>query len=165
MPLQDFTPELRTRLNRVERVVGWFVLLATVILLGGFAYYLYATAQSRGWFVTRINFATALNDATGFKVGNPVKLMGFDVGEVSQINLNSPELTHGLTIFFTVREPYYDYIWYDSHVRVMSDLFGQPVYRNHQGRTWRTECPDQQRRETAGFESLSGLAKIQIAHQ
>lgn len=124
MPLQDFTPELRTRLNRVERVVGWFVIVATVILIGGFAYYLYATAQSRGWFVTKINYATALNDATGFKVGNPVKLMGFDVGEVSEIRLNSPELAHGLTIFFTVREPYYNYIWYDSHVRVQSDLLG-----------------------------------------
>jgi ABC-type transporter Mla subunit MlaD len=124
MPLQDFTPELRTRLNRVERMVGWFVIVATIILIGGFAYYLYATAQSRGWFVTKINYATALNDAGGFKVGNPVKLMGFDVGEVSQINLNSPELSHGLTIFFTVREPYYDYIWYDSHVLIKSDLLG-----------------------------------------
>jgi hypothetical protein len=100
MPLQDLTPELRTRLSRVERRVGWFVILATGILLVGFAYYFYATAQSRGWFVTKINYATALNDAAGFKVGNLVKLMGFDVGEITQINLNSPELSHGLTIFF-----------------------------------------------------------------
>ena len=124
MPLQDLTPELRTRLSRVERMVGWFVIVATLILLGGFAYYLYATAQRRGWFVTKINYATGLNDAAGFKVGNPVKLMGFDVGEINQIILRSPEMSHGITIFFSVREPFYDYIWYDSHVRVMSDLLG-----------------------------------------
>jgi ABC-type transporter Mla subunit MlaD len=124
MPLQDLTPELRTRLSRVERMVGWFVILATLVLLAGFAFYLYATAQKKGWFVTKINYATALNDFTGFKVGDPVKLMGFDVGEITQFNLNSPELTHGITIFFSIREPYYSYIWYDSHVRVMSDILG-----------------------------------------
>lgn len=124
MPLQDLTPELRTRLSRTERMVGWFVILATLILLAGFAWYLYATAQTRGWFVAKLNYATALNDATGLKPGNPVKLMGFDVGEITQVILNSPELAHGLTVFFSVREPYYGYIWYDSHVRVMSDLLG-----------------------------------------
>jgi hypothetical protein len=124
MPLQDLTPELRTRLSRIERMVGWFVILATLILLAGFAYYLYATAQRRGWFVTKINYATALNDVTGIKPGDPVKLMGFAVGEITQFNLNSPELKHGITIFFSIREPYYNYIWYDSHVRVMSDLLG-----------------------------------------
>jgi hypothetical protein len=147
MALQDLTPELRTRLSRVERMVGWFVVLATIVLLGGFAYYIYATAQSRGWFLTKINYATALNDATGFKVGNPVKLMGFDVGEITEINLNSPELSHGITIFFSIRQPYYDYIWYDSHVRVMSDLLGTryleitkgqngapSVFTNHDGK-------------------------------
>jgi ABC-2 type transport system permease protein len=29
MAVQDLTPQLRTRLGRVERVVGWFVILAT----------------------------------------------------------------------------------------------------------------------------------------
>ena len=29
MPIQDLTPQLRTRLSRVERAVGWFVIIAT----------------------------------------------------------------------------------------------------------------------------------------
>ena len=33
MALQDLTPQLRTRLSRMERAVGWFVLFA-VLLLG-----------------------------------------------------------------------------------------------------------------------------------
>ena len=124
MPLQDLTPALRTRLSRVEKTVGWFVTLATILLLAGFACYMYATARKRGWFVTKINYATSLNDATGFKPGDPVKLMGFPVGEVTQIVPNDPNSPRGLTIYFNIREPYYGYIWYDSHVRVVSDFLG-----------------------------------------
>lgn len=38
MAVQDLTPQLRTRLSRVERAVGWFVILATLLLLASFAY-------------------------------------------------------------------------------------------------------------------------------
>jgi hypothetical protein len=75
MPLQDLTPELRTRLHRVEKKVGWFVTLAAVILLAGFAYYLYATAKTRGWFVTKLNYATGLDSAAALAVGDAVTLM------------------------------------------------------------------------------------------
>ena len=33
MGLQDLTPQLRTRLSRMERAVGWFVVLATALLV------------------------------------------------------------------------------------------------------------------------------------
>jgi hypothetical protein len=36
MALQDLTPQLRTRLSRMERAVGWFVFVATALLLFGF---------------------------------------------------------------------------------------------------------------------------------
>ena len=51
MPLQDLTPQLRTRLNKMERAVGWFVFLATALLLFGFGYYIYHTAERKGWFL------------------------------------------------------------------------------------------------------------------
>jgi ABC-type transporter Mla subunit MlaD len=124
MPLQDLTPELRTRLSRVEKMVGWFVIVATVILLVGFGYYLYDTAQNRGWFVTKINYATALNDFSGLKMGDPVRLMGFPAGEITDFSLNAPEKPHGIKVFFTIRAPYYNYIWYDSFISVKSDILG-----------------------------------------
>jgi hypothetical protein len=124
MPLQDLTPELRTRLSRVERVVGWFVSIATLVLLAGFAYYIYNTAQSRGWFVTKLNYATGLDSAEGFAVGDPVKLMGFAVGEITRIDANAATAKRGVTIFFNIRDPYYGYIWWDSYVRVTSDFLG-----------------------------------------
>ncbi|HZM03171.1 MAG TPA: MlaD family protein [Candidatus Saccharimonadales bacterium] len=124
MPLQDLTPELRTRLSRVERTVGWFVTIATLILLAGFLYYIYATAERRGWFVTKINYATSLDDASGFTVGDPVKLMGFNVGEITRIDANAADKKRGVTIFFNIRDPYFGYIWWDSQVRVTSDFLG-----------------------------------------
>ena len=50
MALQDLTPQLRTRLSRMERAVGGFVFLAAALLLFGFGYYIYHTAQRKGWF-------------------------------------------------------------------------------------------------------------------
>ena len=134
MPLQDLTPQLRTRLRRAEKVVGWFVILAVVILLGGFCFYLYSTAQSRGWFVTKLNYATGLNDASGFSAGNPIRLMGFNVGEITKIELNKPWLPRGVTIFFNIRDPYYGYIWWDSKVRVESDFLGHRYLEVEKGR-------------------------------
>ena len=52
MPLQDLTPQLRTRLNRAEQFVGWFVGLALAGLLAVFAYYIFYTAKQKGWFLT-----------------------------------------------------------------------------------------------------------------
>lgn len=76
MALQDLTPQLRTRLNRMERAVGWFVLLATALLILGFAYYLQNTAKRKGWFKKRVPYFTMIDRATGLRVGDPVMLMG-----------------------------------------------------------------------------------------
>ncbi len=83
--MQDLTPQLRTRLGRVERAVGLFVLLATIVLVAGFASYVYHTVKRKGWFVTKVQYSTSLYSAAGIKVGDPVKLMGFDVGEITRI--------------------------------------------------------------------------------
>jgi hypothetical protein len=125
MPLQDLTPQLRTRLSRVERAVGLFITLATLILIAGFAYYIYLTAERKGWFLTKVQYQTSLNNAAGLKPGDPVQLMGFNVGDVTKIVPNDPSAFYGVTIFFRVKQPYYGYIWLDSKVRVApSDFLG-----------------------------------------
>ena len=128
MALQDLTPQLRTRLSRMERAVGWFVLVATVLLLVGFGYYLYSTAQAKGWFLKKISYQTCVSSAAGLKVGDPVKLMGRDVGDITDVILNDPYDYYNLTIEFRVRVDKYNYpgyIWSDSKVKVNSgDLLG-----------------------------------------
>lgn len=124
MALQDLTPQLRTRLSRVERAVGWFVFLAIALLVFGFVYYIYHEAESRGWFTPKFKYQTCLNNAAGLKVGQPVKLMGFTAGEITEIIPNEPDAWFGVTINFTVLKPHYGYIRDDSKVKVSSDLLG-----------------------------------------
>lgn len=124
MALQDLTPQLRTRLSRVERIVGVFVILAAMLMMAGFIYYIYATAQRKGWFVTKVTYHTFVDSATGFLVGNPVRLMGFTAGEITKILPEPPETYYrNVYIEFVVREPYFGYLWTDSRVRVASADF------------------------------------------
>ena len=112
MALQDLTPQLRTRLSRMERAVGWFVLLATGLLLFGFAYYAYTTAERKGWFKTRAPYFTFTQRATGLKVGDPVMLMGFEVGQITRIDAQPPDDRYfNVYVEFEIKEPYYDYMW------------------------------------------------------
>ena len=128
MALHDLTPQLRTRLNRMERAVGWFVLVALVLMVIGFAYYLQNTAARRGWFLQKITYQTCVSSGLGLKIGDPVKLMGFDVGEITAIIPNAPSEYYNITVRFQVKlnkYKYPDYIWSDSKVKVNAgDLLG-----------------------------------------
>lgn len=123
MAIQDLTPQLRTRLSRVERAVGWFVLLATLLMLAGFGYYVYHILKTRGVFLTKITYQTGVANAAGLKVGQSVKLMGFDVGEITRIEANDPWAYYNTTVYFQIREPYYGYLWSDSTVKVAAADF------------------------------------------
>ncbi len=124
MALQDLTPQLRTRLSRVERAVGWFVVLATALLFFGFGYYIYNTAQRKGWFTPKFKYQTWLNNSAGLKVGDTVKLMGSPAGQITEIIPNEPSAYFGLTVNFVILKPHYGYIWDDSKVKVSSDFLG-----------------------------------------
>ena len=86
MALQDLTPQLRTRLSRLERVVGIFVVVATLLLLAGLAYYVYSTARARAG--SSGNFRISLRaQRHGLQVGDPIRLMGFPAGRIIEIQL------------------------------------------------------------------------------
>ena len=123
MALQDLTPQLRTRLSRMERAVGWFVILATALLVGGFAYYIYSIAETKGWFIKKFNYQTSIKSGAGLKVGDPVKLMGFDVGDITRIVPNDPYDYYNITVDFRVKAPNQGYIWSDSAVKVAAGDF------------------------------------------
>ena len=135
MALQDLTPQLRTRLNKMERAVGWFVFLATALLLFGFGYYIYHTAERKGWFLVDAKFFTYVKDASGLNVGDPVVLMGFQVGEITGIAAMPPRTQHNVRLEFVVNQvnknskniqPYYGYIWSEgSVVKLNADFLGK----------------------------------------
>src|SRR5258708_35317433 len=112
MGLQDLTPQLRTRLSRMERAVGWFVILATFLMVAGFVYYVYTTAERKGWFLTKVPYFTFTDRATGLKVGDPVTLMGFDAGEITRIApMGAEQFDYNVYIEFELKHPNYDYMW------------------------------------------------------
>ncbi|MEY2428850.1 MAG: MlaD protein [Verrucomicrobiota bacterium] len=128
MALHDLTPQLRTRLSRMERAVGWFVILATALLAFGFAYYVYNTAERKGWFKTKAPYFTFTDRGTGLKVGDPVKLMGFDAGEITDIKpMPAEQFTYNVYIEFELKSPNYDYMWTEgSRAKVTTaDLLGK----------------------------------------
>ena len=129
MALQDLTPQLRTRLSRMERAVGWFVILAMAVLSFGFVYYVYATAERKGWFKLKAPYYTYTERATGLKVGDPVELMGFDVGQITRIDAQKPWDPNNVYVEFEIRQPYYGYLWSEgSRTKVnTADFLGKRV--------------------------------------
>jgi MlaD protein len=111
MPLQDLTPQLRTRLNRVEKAVGWFVFLATALLLFGFGYYIYHTAEHKGWFKIKAPFRTFVKTSQGLNPGDPVYMMGFAVGTITGLEPQKPYETNNVELRFEITEPYFRYLW------------------------------------------------------
>ncbi len=127
MALQDLTPQLRTRLSRVERAVGWFVFLATALLLFGFGYYIYHTAERKGWFLIKAKFFTYVQSSSGLNVGDPVVMMGFPVGDITTIRAMPPGDPHNVRVEFEIRDTYFRYIWAQgSYVKVnAADFLGK----------------------------------------
>lgn len=125
MALQDLTPQLRTRLSRLERIVGIFVAIATILMVTGLGYYIYQRAQTKGWGKRRLPYYTFVQNAAGLKIGQKVKLMGFDVGEVTMIEAQEPGAYYDVFVAFNVVEPYDGYLWEDSRAKVAaSDFLG-----------------------------------------
>lgn len=96
----------------MERAVGWFVLLAVGLLLFGFGYYLYNTAERKGWFRTKAPYYTYTVSTSGLKVGDPVTLMGLGIGQITRMEPMPPEnWEHNMYVEFEIRSPYFGYIW------------------------------------------------------
>ena len=125
MSLNDLTPNLRTRLNRVEHVVGVFVLLAAALLVAGFCYYVYFTAKKKGWFEVKAPFFCYVDTATGLSEGQPVRMMGFNVGEITRITAEQPGSGYNVSVEFVIKGAYVGYMWTDSKVKLgAGDLLG-----------------------------------------
>ncbi len=126
MAAQDLTPQLRTRLSRLEQLVGWFVTIATLLLLAGLAYYVWSLAERKGWRKNKAPYHTYLQSAGGIKEGDKVKLMGRDAGEIRIIKPMPPDFGDNIYVEFIVFGDNIGYIWDDSVVNVRSSgLFGR----------------------------------------
>jgi len=114
----------------MERAVGWFVFLAVLLLGFGFVYYVYTTAERKGWFLIKARYFTFATEATGLKVGDPVVLMGFDAGSITSIKpMPAEQFTYNVFVEFELKAPNYGYIWTEgSRAKIAAaDLLGKRV--------------------------------------
>ena len=111
----------------MERAVGWFVFLATALLLFGFGYYIYHTAERKGWFLIKAKYFTYVQSSSGLNIGDPVVMMGFPVGDITLIHAMPPGDTNNVRVEFEVRDNYFRYIYArGSYVKVNSaDFLGK----------------------------------------
>src|SRR5262245_51020973 len=121
MALQDLTPQLRTRLSRMERSVGWFVMLAGLLLAFGFIYYIYNTAERKGWFRMKAPYFTFTKSANGLKAGDPVTLMGLAVGRITRMEPMPPEnFQYNMYVEFELTSPYFGYVWTEGSYTIVA---------------------------------------------
>lgn len=123
MAIQDLTPQLRTRLRKVEWMVLSFVTGALLVAALAVSWWIKKTGDVRGWFVLQTPYYTYLETASGVRVGTPVKMLGFTVGQVTEIeaeNDNAWTRAHRYNVFvkLMVRHPYEGYLQTDSTIRL-----------------------------------------------
>ena len=145
---QDLTPQLRTRLTQVERLVGLFVGAAFILAAGLFGYFLWHTAHERGWFKKKAVYHPYLKSGAGVKPGTPVVLTGFTIGKVTKVDTMPMEqwvIDWQFYVFveFEVQEPYYGYILTDSQVSIgAGDFLGARSVEINRGRTGKLTAKD-----------------------
>ena len=127
--MQDLTPQLRTRLGRVDARWGSSYSWRRFCWLPASATTFTTRRSGKGGWLPRWQYGTSLYSAAGLKVGDPVKLMGFDVGEITMIDTERPDGVYNVYVQFSVRAPYFGYLWTaGSKVRVSpTDFLGNRV--------------------------------------
>jgi len=98
----------------MERIVGWFILAAAALMIFAFGYYLYRTAEQRGWFEVKAPYTTYSDTGAGLAVGDPVHLMGFPIGRITRVSAMPPRgkgSDHNVQIELLIVGTNYNYIW------------------------------------------------------
>ena len=124
----------------MERAVGFFVLGAILLLMGVFGIYIYHLAKDKGWFIPKATFYTGSFSATGLKKGDPVKLMGTDVGRITWIETQPPDELFNVYVEFEVRAPYFGYLCEGSSQAMITpaDFLGKRTLEVTKGTNWLT---------------------------
>lgn len=92
--------------------------IGVLTALMAIAVVLYGIGRDRGWFSIKVPYHTLLESSEGLKVGDPVLLDGKPVGEIALVELAPPDAAYNVFVGFTVRDPYFGFVWSDSRARV-----------------------------------------------
>ncbi len=130
----------KQQVSWAELRVGLFVLMA----LGMASVFVFYMTQS-GFFVRETRYVTYLPYADGLEIGAPVRLAGFAVGTVEDVELSEfrDDPTRHTKIVFNVRNQYIEDIRTDSEAYVTTEgLLGESVLELTRGMTGTPIPPD-----------------------
>ena len=105
------------RIQHWDRYVGFFVLLAILILIATLVF----VARGQKWFEKRNRYVATFAKVQGLKPGAPVTISGMEVGSVKSFRLNAQGK---VDVQMEVMESYQDFIRGDSQVTIASALLG-----------------------------------------
>lgn len=112
---------MKIKFNHYERVAGLFVGAA---LVGSLAVTV-GVALKKGWFSSKVEFQTTVENAEGLHEGTSVQVAGLRAGSVTSVELQSAD---EVLVRFKVLEKFHKRIRSDSHVQVIRPfIIGEKV--------------------------------------
>jgi phospholipid/cholesterol/gamma-HCH transport system substrate-binding protein len=108
---------MKFRFRFADQIVGIFVLAA----IAGLAAILILIGANQRWFAKNYMFWSKFSSANGLNVGLPIKLRGFEIGQVKSISLSADNTVN---IEFYVYDTYYEKITANSVLEISSNPLG-----------------------------------------
>jgi phospholipid/cholesterol/gamma-HCH transport system substrate-binding protein len=108
---------MKFKFRFADQIVGVFVLAA----IAGLAAILILIGANQRWFAKNYMFWSKFSSANGLSVGLPIKLRGFEIGQVKSISLSSDNTVN---IKFYIYDTYYEKITANSVLEISSNPLG-----------------------------------------
>ena len=108
---------MKFRIKYAQQVVGLFVLVAAVAVVGVIA----AMGANQRWFAPRYAFFTVFSSTRGVSVGNPISYRGFTIGEVTAIGLAGGD---NVRVDFVIEDSFYDRVVPNSIIELSQSPIG-----------------------------------------
>jgi phospholipid/cholesterol/gamma-HCH transport system substrate-binding protein len=108
---------MRFRIRNADTLVGLFVLIAALFLVGGVVF----LGANQRWFARDVRFTTRFQSATGAAPGTAIMMRGFQVGKVTKLRLNENNEVDGEFVIF---DSYYAKVKEHSIIELVTSPIG-----------------------------------------
>lgn len=111
---------MRFAIKFADKIVGLFVLLAIIGLLG----VVIILGANQRWFAKNYNFHTFFQSGSGISRGMSITFKGFEIGKVSEIDMNED---NEVVVHFYIYDTYYPKVKINSIIQLSSSPLGSSL--------------------------------------
>lgn len=108
---------MKFRIRFAQQVVGVFVLLAAVSIIG----VIVSMGASQRWFAKDYVFHSVFDTGEGLSIGMPISFRGFDIGRVRKISLLADDRVR---VDFSIQDTYYHKVVPNSLLQLVTSPIG-----------------------------------------